>query len=78
MLRTTTDRKYNDAVGKNNPVLGLRVEQSLLDRLDALAAVIPGGTRPGIAKYALELGIRTLETDPRFAPPALSDPKRKK
>lgn len=58
-----------------SPLLGLRIPAELIERLDAVAAAVPGTTRHSIARVALERGIEALELDPRYRP---VEPKRKK
>jgi hypothetical protein len=45
-------------------MLGVRVSADDLARLDALAERLPIGTRHGIARFALRLGLDAIERDP--------------
>ena len=48
--------------------LNMRVPAELVDRLDKLAANVPGWTRTIVARVAMEKGLADLEADERFAP----------
>jgi hypothetical protein len=45
-------------------MLGVRVSKADLERIDALAARLPIGSRHGIARVALRIGLEAIERNP--------------
>jgi hypothetical protein len=62
--KKSTGRPTKDA-GTKGLVQSIRVEQAELDRLDAVAGRLVGlGTRAGVARAALLIGLDAIEKDP--------------
>jgi hypothetical protein len=64
-MATTKKRGRRPDPNAKGAMLGIRVEQVELDRLDAVAGQLIGlGSRTGVARAALLIGLAMIEKDP--------------